>query len=359
MRNVRIAAMSVALAPALSLTAPAQSYALDDGKPGVYQSLGGPFPTFADESGIMQAFSVPGGGSDRIESISIAFSPFWYFDAGSTQTIDGADVRVAVWSDPNGDKNPSDAVLLGVSGGHVAQNTGSGQFVTYTLPTPVSVTGSFFIGATLEATFGPLSTATGAIDESQGYQWDSWYFSNDAGPIDVVQLSQNSQPPTNVLLTGRYLLRANDGDYGVPIGSNLCLAFPNSDGVRGELTATGNLDSSVGPWRVVLTATYVPRQSFGVFIASKAVSSPVTPPGSVGRLCLSGSMLLITESLQSTDSRMMIHDVDLMNVDGVGAGVPGVDAVLAGETWYFQGWHRDLDPTPTSNFTSVLEVAFQ
>ena len=70
-------------------------------------------------------------------------------------------------------------------------------------------------------------------------------------------------------------------------------------------------------------------------------------------------MLLITESLQSTDSRMMIHDVDLMNVDGVGAGVPGVDAVLAGETWYFQGWHRDLDPTPTSNFTSVLEVAFQ
>lgn len=33
--------------------------------------------------------------------------------------------------------------------------------------------------------------------------------------------------------------------------------------------------------------------------------------------------------------------------------------VTAGETWHFQVWYRDLNPGPTSNFTSSATVAFE
>jgi hypothetical protein len=36
-----------------------------------------------------------------------------------------------------------------------------------------------------------------------------------------------------------------------------------------------------------------------------------------------------------------------------------VTSILAGETWNFQAWYRDLNPTNTSNFTDGLSVTFQ
>ena len=33
-------------------------------------------------------------------------------------------------------------------------------------------------------------------------------------------------------------------------------------------------------------------------------------------------------------------------------------AVAAGETWHFQGWFRDADPTATSNFTDAVAITF-
>ena len=37
----------------------------------------------------------------------------------------------------------------------------------------------------------------------------------------------------------------------------------------------------------------------------------------------------------------------------------GSVAVQAGETWYWQTWFRDQNPTSTSNFTDGLSVLFQ
>ena len=31
----------------------------------------------------------------------------------------------------------------------------------------------------------------------------------------------------------------------------------------------------------------------------------------------------------------------------------------AGETWYFQGWYRDNNPTPVSNFSDGIEITYQ
>ena len=33
--------------------------------------------------------------------------------------------------------------------------------------------------------------------------------------------------------------------------------------------------------------------------------------------------------------------------------------VLPGETWCFQGWYRDNNPTPTSNFSDAIFMVFQ
>ena len=33
--------------------------------------------------------------------------------------------------------------------------------------------------------------------------------------------------------------------------------------------------------------------------------------------------------------------------------------VMAGETWNFQCWHRDVNPQPTSNFTNGISITYQ
>jgi hypothetical protein len=33
--------------------------------------------------------------------------------------------------------------------------------------------------------------------------------------------------------------------------------------------------------------------------------------------------------------------------------------IAAGETWYFQGWYRDNNPTPTSNFSDGIQITYQ
>ena len=36
----------------------------------------------------------------------------------------------------------------------------------------------------------------------------------------------------------------------------------------------------------------------------------------------------------------------------------GPVAVQPGETWYWQAWFRDNNPTPTSNFTDGIAILF-
>lgn len=37
----------------------------------------------------------------------------------------------------------------------------------------------------------------------------------------------------------------------------------------------------------------------------------------------------------------------------------GSESLMAGETRYFQMWHRDANPTPTSNFSNGLSILLQ
>ncbi len=331
----------------------AQRYILDDASVDYFTTQNA---TTSMEACAIQGFTVPGGGSDLIRNISAVLTPYWYSQTANAP-IDGLPLRIAVWDDPNGDRHPSDAVLLASSSGHVVSNTDTGEFVTYTFAQPVPVSGSFFIGTSIPSR-APTS-AVCSIDDSQGYRWDSWFVSNSSGPVDLVHLDQNSNGPHNILLTGRYMLRANDGDYGAPIGQSSCLALPNSEGKRGRLSASGRTDQANGAWRVVLTATDVPLDAFGFYLASQTQVAPHVPVNSMGRLCLGGHVLRIGPSLSLASGRSIMWDVDLGNIDSFGAAVPGVDVVAAGQSWTFQCWHRDLDPGPTSNLTEAITVTFQ
>ncbi|MCP3914216.1 MAG: hypothetical protein GY711_01535 [bacterium] len=147
-------------------------------------------------------------------------------------------------------------------------------------------------------------------------------------------------------------------EKGIPleVGTSVCgPAVANSTGSPADIVATGSdvaADNSL-----TLTATNLPANEFGYFLASDGATPPgVTPPGSSGLFCLAlgpnlGRYAPLVQS-SGADGCFSI-DVDVSAVP-IG-GPPFSVALMAGDTWYFQGWFRD---GASSNFTDVREVQF-
>jgi len=79
---------------------------------------------------------------------------------------------------------------------------------------------------------------------------------------------------------------------------------------------------------------------------------------SQGNLCLSGAIdrFVRTGEVWSVggDGRMHLQ----FDLDDLPQPTLSVTAV-AGSTWHFQGWYRDMNPTATSNFTGSVGVTLQ
>ncbi len=140
----------------------------------------------------------------------------------------------------------------------------------------------------------------------------------------------------------------------LPIGSSECgPAIANSTGAPAEAAAFGS--TSVGTNDVLVRAVQMPANTFGIFAVSQGLSlTGFTPPGSDGRLCLNGAIGRYNTVLNSGPAGEFELSVDLVSVPQ-GSGIV---AVAAGETWYFQGWFRDTNPTATSNFTDAVAITF-
>jgi hypothetical protein len=120
-------------------------------------------------------------GSDMITSVEIA----WGTPAFPDPSLNGEPVTIGVWSDPNGDGNPSDAALLGSVAGTI-QDAGTDTFVTYTFATPVDVSAftSFFVGDMTPAHPGFEQFIQG-IDEDSTLHRQSWIAAMSSGaPVD-------------------------------------------------------------------------------------------------------------------------------------------------------------------------------
>jgi predicted extracellular nuclease len=137
------------------------------------------------------------------------------------------------------------------------------------------------------------------------------------------------------------------------IGAVYCLAQPNSTGTGATLVVVGS--SSVAANDVTLTSASLPLNSLGYYLTSTTQGS-ANPPGSQGTLCLGGSIGRYSTSVLSSGS---LGEVALQ-LDVTALATPnGPAAAMAGETWSFQYWYRDANPTSTSNFSVATQVTWQ
>ncbi|QDV06273.1 hypothetical protein Poly30_17810 [Planctomycetes bacterium Poly30] len=138
-------------------------------------------------------------------------------------------------------------------------------------------------------------------------------------------------------------------------GTNYCgPAVPNSSGASGTVRATGSpfvANNDLG-----LLASALPTSSFGFFIVSSTQGFAANPGGSQGNLCVGGAVGRFIGQIQNSGATGEIAvTVDLTQIPQPTGPVVGA----AGESWNFQCWFRDANPTITSNFTDAIEVVLE
>ena len=105
---------------------------------------------------------------------------------------------------------------------------------------------------------------------------------------------------------------------------------------------------------VRLDATQMAPNQFGYFVNSMTQGF-VIPPGSQGNLCLGGAIGRHTSNVMTTGT---LGEFSLQ-LDLNAIPTPGGDvAITAGQTWYWQAWFRDNNPSPTNNFTDGICITF-
>ncbi|MDF1839454.1 MAG: hypothetical protein P1V35_16420 [Planctomycetota bacterium] len=153
---------------------------------------------------------------------------------------------------------------------------------------------------------------------------------------------------------------------GLPGTEPFCDAYVNSTGLPTLLTGDMTAPSGSG---LHLEATQGPVDQFGYFL----VSSGIADPGidiSEGRLCLAVNlgrynMGPLHNSIGQFDPAGILQNLAGTSSVGSGFDVPdtvpilGTPLIMAGDTWHFQVWHRDIAAGPTaSNFSNGLSVTF-
>ncbi|MEZ6017524.1 MAG: FG-GAP repeat protein [Planctomycetota bacterium] len=130
----------------------------------------------------------------------------------------------------------------------------------------------------------------------------------------------------------------------------------NSTGTIGLLDVVGSLVLVNND--ATLIAHNLPPNSFGFFIASRASGVTVAPGSAVGNLCLTGNIgrYVAPGQIMSSGAFGRIElALDLSSMPTPSGSI----AANAGETWFFQAWHRDAIPMVVSNFTNSASVTWQ
>lgn len=145
---------------------------------------------------------------------------------------------------------------------------------------------------------------------------------------------------------------------GGAIGTPYCgPANANSTGVGATIQAYGNPVAQTN--NVTLISSDLPPSTSVLLLTSTDAGLVPGPGGSAGDLCLGGAVgrfVLPGEIRRASPEGTVALQVDLLALpQGLGS-VPAV----AGETWRFQSWYRDLvGGTQSSNFTDAVAVTLQ
>ena len=152
---------------------------------------------------------------------------------------------------------------------------------------------------------------------------------------------------------GGFTVNGNGGGGG--FGMNYCdQTTPNSSGNLGTISGAGSMTAADN--NLTLTSAGLPDGEFSYFVASQTQGFVANPNGSQGNLCVLGDIARFNRAgeVGAISGGSWSISVDLTDVPEPN----GTGAILMGETWNFQGWHRDNVGGPTSNFTNGLSITF-
>ena len=136
--------------------------------------------------------------------------------------------------------------------------------------------------------------------------------------------------------------------------SNYCNAALNSQLFIGQIGAN-NIDLSARTFDIEVSN--LPPNQFGMVITSLTDGFVPNPGFSAGNLCVVGNIGRTVGGIFNsggTGATSVAVDMDMV------PSSTNFVSILAGETRYFQAWHRDLTGlgTPTSNYTLGLRMIF-
>ena len=275
--------------------------------------------------------------------------------AGSNGVTNGNPTQIGVWEDPNDDGNPSDAVLLSTFTGVVA-NEGTDTLNVYTLPTPVTVTNGFFVGAAYNHGVSLGFPAPIDVDGCGARPLQNWAFGNAATTVDMTTLSANSTPPVQFGETYGFLLRSDT----VPATTGTLFCFGDGSGTAcpcgnasvvganegcvNSLTTAGKLRaigvSSIGGDTLTLQGSQVPNGP-GLYFQGPLQLGSTPGFGNVfgdGLRCVGGSPV-IRLGIITAASNASTYPSGVTPPNNIPVSTKGFCA--AGDVRNYQLWYRD------------------
>jgi hypothetical protein len=212
-----LAAFSIASA-LLATHASAATYSIDSGS--VSLGIGGEVVPGTPWSGAVLNHFTAVAGSQIITSISVVFG--YPADPGLSPSglVAGDPFTVGIWSDPNNDGNPNDAVLLGSTNGTISIFNNS-TFQTTPLSVVLGVGQSFFAGVMVQ-NYGDKYPMGVSMGNSPTESWGALVVGGTLNPnnlagANILAPLQNFPNLTGIPAVG--LVRAN----GVPEPTSTCL----------------------------------------------------------------------------------------------------------------------------------------
>ena len=293
------------------------------------------------------------GAADTIAIVKVAWgtptNPGGSPPAGTAATV-------GVWSDPNQDGNPTDALLLSSAATTIAYpDTDILQVVA--IP-PVVVSGRFFVGAfTVQACNTPaLTQYPASMDTTSASLGRAWVCAADPSTAFVHSpLGANNVPPVeldSLSLPAVFLLRAEG--FGPP-PSAYCTAKLNALGCTPAISFTGS-PVAANTSGFTLKGSNVRNQKSGLLFYGTN-TGPAAAPFSGGTLCVK-TPIKRTQAVNSGGSALPTQDCSGvysldMNAFAHQAGPPIPPAILLvpGTQMNVQWWGRDPGFPPPNNTT--------
>ena len=137
--------------------------------------------------------------------------------------------------------------------------------------------------------------------------------------------------------------------FELPVGLPACQGQSNSvSGNGARMEVLGRSFASYGAWTI--EGHDLPPMSAVLPLMGTAPGSSTV---SQGELCLGGTLFRLGSAFGFSDG---VGHFSESFENGDGLVEPDV---LAGSTWHFQLWYRDLNPTVVSNFSSSVQLTFQ